>query len=115
MAYVRRGYNWDDFAEIPFTATEVAYLVGTNALASDPNLTTLYPALARNPDTKKPGFTAHNVLLYATQDCYVRFNGPNRVQHRLLAGNFYQFNLKIHTIYVVRVTNDGVLYAHFEG
>ncbi|MBW2674734.1 MAG: hypothetical protein JRD89_15210 [Deltaproteobacteria bacterium] len=114
MGYLKpvRSFLVDDFAAIPFTDEEKEYCVGTMAFMSDPEG---LPELARNPDTGKPGFTAHRALLYATQDCYVRFNGPKRVQHLVLAGILYEFHLRIHTIYVVRQTTDGILYAHFEG
>jgi len=107
-----RSFLVDDFAMIPFTDEEREYCVGTMAFMSDPEG---LPELARNPDTGKPGFTAHRALLYATQDCYVRFNGPKRVPHLLQAGVFYEFNLRIHTIYVKQVSTPGILYCHFEG
>jgi len=114
MAYMRpvRSFLVDDFVAIPFTNEEKEYYVGTMAFMSDPEG---LPELARNPDTGKPGFTAHRALLYATQDCYVRFNGPKRVPHLLVAGVFYEFNLRIHTIYVKQVSTPGILYCHFEG
>jgi hypothetical protein len=104
------GFDADDYAEIPFTNVEVAYVVGTNAYASDP---TSCPAV--NKDTGVPGFMAHNTLLYATQNCYVRFNGASRVQHLLFANTYYQFRRKIMALSVVRQNINGVLYAWFEG
>jgi len=109
------GYFWDDYAAIAFTADEQSYYVGTNALAADPDLLTTYPVLTKNPENNQPGFTAHRTVLYPSQDCLVRFNGSSRIQHLLLANNFYTFTNRIHTIYVVRSTVNGVLYCHFEG
>ena len=121
------GYFWDDFVQIPFTATESApYYIGTATLAADPDMVKLqkvvgfilpqgYPALVKNPLNNQPGFTSHDTLLYATQDCLVRFNGENRVQHLIRAGNFYRFRVQIHTIRVVRVAVNGTLDIHAEG
>lgn len=107
-----RSYLADDFAMIPFTDAETSYLIGTMAFAADPSG---LPELASNPDTGQPGFTAHEILLYATQDCYVRFNGSSRVQHRLFANTYYRFRRRTHTIYVQRVAADGILYLWAEG
>ena len=110
-----RGYLFDDYAEIPFTSEPAKYYVGTNALNSDPDLLKKYPMLAKNPDNNQPGFTAHSTLLYATEDCWVWFNGEDRVRHFIPAGVWFTFNRMIHTLYVVRDAVDGTLYVHFEG
>lgn len=115
MSLTQRAYRWDDYAALLTVAAEGNYRIGTYALLADPTLATTYPLLARNMDTEEPGFTAHSLLLYATQDCLVRFNGANRVQHTLLAGFFYTFNLMVHTVYFQRVAVDGTLYVYAEG
>lgn len=111
------GYETDDYAQLAFNATggaETNYVIGTMAIASDPTLLTFggKPGMAGNMDTaidpttgnaRTPltGFTAHSVLLYATQNCLVRFNEAPRVQHLILAGNFYRYYRKTYRIYVV--------------
>jgi len=109
------GYDVGDHATIAFTAVDTPYVIGTMAILSDPTLAVIRPGLARNIDTGLPGFTAQSVLFYATQNCLVRFNGPLRVQHVLLAGNFYTFHEKIAVIYVQRQAVDGILYVDAEG
>jgi len=92
-----------DYAEIGFGATETSYMVGTNAralVAGD------WPAT----------MASKSILLYATQDCYVRFltpsaGGASSVQVRLYAGVWYTFPLAVSTIHVVRVSTDGTLRA----
>ena len=71
----RGPYEYNDYAEISFTATETSYTVGTNANKAEAGS---WPS----------SVTAKSVLLYATQDCYVRFNGNKKIQHRILSGNF---------------------------
>lgn len=100
-----RSYMGDDYAAISFTATEQSYVLGSNAIASDP---------AAIPSWTAAVSLFHDLLFYATQDCYVRFNFNTRVQHLLLSGNFYRFNLKTRIIYVTRATVDGTLYLWAE-
>lgn len=117
MSTVIRGYNWDDAAVINFNGTPQTYHIGTMTVASDPAILKIYPTLAINPDNNKTGFTSHRLLLYATETCVVRFNGPARAPHTLLPGDYYEFFTKIHTIYISKLAggDDGILYLHAEG
>ena len=109
----KEGYDADDSTTINFTATVQSYVIGTDAYAADP---TGLATWARNPPvTGRPGFMAQEILLYCTTNCLVRFNGSTRVQHLLLANNFYTFYRKVHTVYAVRETADGILYVWAEG
>lgn len=98
----RSTYEYDDYASVAFTDTETSYTVGTNANSA---VSGSWPT----------GLKAQSILLYATQDCYVRFDNALGVQHRLFAGNFYMFHRRCSTIYVVRVTADGTLHIWLEG
>ena len=99
--------DYDDEAEISFTAVQTAYVVGTNANAA---ATGAWPAVAGVPLAD-----AKNTLFMATQDCFVRFEGATRRQHRLFAGVYYTFRRRWAIIYITRVAADGNLYCWIEG
>jgi len=88
------GYRYDDYYELDYTDEEVSYRIGTAARAADPNVSL---------------FKAHQIFLEPTTDCWVRFEGPNRVQHRLTGGARYEFMRECERIYVRRVTANGTL------
>jgi len=103
VSFVKRvGYVYDDYAEISFTATQASYTVGTNARAAVPGA---WP----NDEPAK------DVLLYADQDCYVRFNRGDAVQHLIPADTYMRFQRRCTVIYVVRVSVDGTLRCWLEG
>jgi len=98
----REGYDYDDYAELSFDATERSYAIGANQRAIDPDY---WPEEA----------VAQELLLYATEEVYIRFNKSNAVRHRLLANTFYAFRRKCSVIYYVQVAVAGTLYIWSEG
>lgn len=134
-AMEQEGYDIHDYTSIDFTDVEQAYVVGMNMygtlLALQPNvdLNPKLKALQDNPDlrlpttARVPGFTAHEELFYANQNCYIYMIQPGmllttRLPVLLLANAFYTFHSKVSIIYVIRdpaIGQDGTLYAWFEG
>lgn len=121
---------------IPFGADETYYTVGLMAYLSDPNVvnvergwclfahgqaaapTWLAPFLALLGITwpsEVPAFEAKDILFYATQDCWVRFEGNSRVQHFIPKNTFMRFHRRCFMFWVQSDTVDGVLYAWMEG
>jgi len=89
------GYIYDDYAEIPFTDKWTRYEIGTQAYRADKSLPSK--------------FLAEIMYLKATQDCYVIFESENRVQHRLEAGEQFEYPRRTNAIWVKRVTTNGTL------
>ena len=128
-ALLRRHYGNVDFVQLAVTATPQSYVVGTMAYLADTTLPTtkegwtpftpavpiplLYQALGI---TSGPAFGAKDILFYCTQDCYVRFESPIRVQLLIPANTYMRFHPEcLLVFYVVRVTADGILSAWIEG
>lgn len=98
--------DYYDYAEISFTATQIPYLVGTNANVA---VAGTWPYVAGVPT-----LAAKRLLVYATQDCYVRFltpvmGGATAVQMRIYADTWYSIPLAVLALYVVRVAANGTL------
>lgn len=104
------GYNVIDAAPINTTATQQEYYIGTLQVLANP---TKYPGMLVNSTggPNHPGFDAQQLLFYATEDTYVRFNDPNNLQIPILAGMLIAIPLKTSVIYVQRVTVNGILYV----
>jgi hypothetical protein len=121
---------------IPFGTDETYYTVGLMAYLSDPSVvnverswclfahgqtaapTWLAPflvALGITWPSEVPAFEAKDILFYATQDCWVRFEGSSRVQHFIPKNTFMRFHRRCFMFWVQRDTVDGVLYAWLEG
>jgi len=129
---------------IPFTATETFYTVGLCAFANDVNVYdiekgwTLFthaqpniPALGAVPiaviravlaatlgsawPTAVPAFEAKDLLFWADQDCWIRFEGSSRVRHYIPANTYMRFHRRCFKFYVIRDTADGTLRAWMEG
>lgn len=98
---VTEAYVYDDYKEIKFTEEETCYIIGNAAHEADRAL----------PES----FEAKNLLLYSDQDCWVRFNDANRVQHFIPAGVYFTFHRRCTKIYVVRHTANGTLRVWAEG
>jgi len=88
------GYVYDDFKQISFTSEETSYEIGDAAHQADEDV---------------PKFEAKYLLLRATQQCKIRFNESDRVQHTIPANLDREFKRRCTKIYVVRDTTDGVL------
>jgi len=96
-----RDYPLHDYHKFVDTDEPIAYTVGTD------NLT--------NGGDQKKRFTSKSTLLFATQACTVRFNNSNNVTQDILANTWYEFYQNIHTLIVVTIGSQGILYAYFEG
>jgi len=135
-ALVKRHYDCDDYATIPFTATQDYYVVGTMAYLSDPNvanaergwclfahgqsgapafLAALLAAMGISWPSKTPAFEAKDILFLSTQNCYVRFEGSSRVQHLIPANTLMRFHRRCFMFFVQRVSVDGTLSVWIEG
>jgi hypothetical protein len=135
-ALVKRHYDCDDFVAIPFTATQDYYVVGAMAYINDNNVVnmergwTLFAHGQPAPPTflapflaalglawpvLVPAFEDKDILFYATQDCYVRFEAGGRVQQLIPANTFMHFRRRCFIFFVQRVTADGTLYVWVEG
>lgn len=97
---VTEAHVYDDYKELDFTATETSYEIGE---------------AAHEADLDVPKFEAKILMLEPDQDCYVRFNDSDRVQHKLDAGVRYTFNRRCTKLYVVRVAANGTLRIWAEG
>jgi len=122
---------------IPFTATETYYTVGLMAYLNDVNVVNiergwttythgqpgapawLAPFLAGLGitvwPTQVPAFEAKDLLFYSDQDCFIRFEGSNRVQHYIPANTYMRFHRRCLMFFIIRDTVSGVLRAWLEG
>jgi hypothetical protein len=130
-AILKRYYDADDYAAIPFTDTQDYYVVGTMAYINDPNVVNpergwcLYahgqpaPPAWLPPGTpwpaEVPAFEAKDILFYADQDCYVRFEGSSRVQHLIPANTFMHFHRRCFIFFVQAVSLPGTCRVWMEG
>ena len=125
---LKRHYDNDDYVALNFTNVEQSYVVGTMAYVADPTVATTQPGwtiVTPTPPiplaylvagvTSGAGFEAKDLLFYATQDCYIRFESPKRVQHFIPANTYMRFHRRCLVFYVVRVTNNGILRCWLEG
>jgi len=122
---------------IPFTATEDYYVVGTFAYLSDPTVVNvergwtpfihgqpvapihMLPFLAALGITTwpawLPSFEAKDILFYADQDCWVRFEGGSRVQHFIPANTYKRYHRRCFMFWVQADIVNGTLYVGIEG
>jgi hypothetical protein len=95
-------YNYDDYAAVSFTSTETSYTAGTNANSAK---TGTWPS----------GTYVKDTLLYADQDCKVRFDAADKVQHFIPKETFIRYTRLWRTLYIIRDTADGTLKIWMEG
>lgn len=115
-ARYRRGYNFNDYAELPFTATQQTYVIGVAAFASNPLLVPGIPAELIGVAGITNAFEAHEIEFFtADVDCWVRFNSPTAVPHRIRANTPTVYHQRVYIIYYVRVTTNGTLCIRSEG
>jgi len=88
------GFIYQDYTSLSVTATEQAYIIGT--------------------DSGTP-FQGETITFQSTEDCYVRFNGSAAVQTLLPANDYLNFDKKVWKIYVQRVSADSTLSVWAEG
>ena len=91
---ITEGYKYGDYTAISFTTSETSYVIGTDARAAQ---------------STQLLFQAKSLLLYATQDCLVRFDGSSSLQHFVPNGVYITFPKRCSTLYIVRSTADGTL------
>ena len=81
-----------------------------------PLVPTIMTALGLSPwPAQLPAFEAKDILFWADQDCWVRFEGSSRVQHFIPANTYMRFHRRCFIFYVVRDTADGTLRVWMEG
>ena len=122
---------------IPFTATEDYYVVGTFAYLSDPTVpnfergwtlfthgqpaapTHMLPFLAALGITtwpaSLPSFEAKDILFWADQNCWIRFEGSSRVQHYIPQNTYMRFHRRHFMFWVQADIALGTLRAWIEG
>lgn len=122
---------------IPFTATEDYYVIGSFAYLSDPTVPNFWrgwtffthgqpaapaylaPFLAALGITtwpaQLPAFEAKDILFWADQNCWVRFEGSSRVQHYIPINTYMRFHRRCFMFWVQRDTADGTLRCWIEG
>ena len=121
---------------VPFTATQTYYTSGLMAYLNDtdvidvekgwttfthgqpavpawlsPFLTTLgvgWPAVV-------PAFEAKDTLMYSTEDCWIAFDGTDRVPEFVPANTFMRFKRRWFILFVVRDSDSGNLRLWIEG
>ena len=121
---------------IPFTADQTYYVSGVMAYLNDANvvdvtrgwtefthgqpavpawlspfLVTLgvaWPAVV-------PAFEAKDTLMYSDEDCWVAFDGPDRVPEFIPANTYMRFKRRWFILFVVRDTVSGTLRLWIEG
>jgi len=89
------GYIYDDYSVQAYTGTEIKYIIGTSANASDSSLPS--------------SFVAERMYLLPTTNCLVRFEANTRVQHLLIANIQYFYQRRCKEIFIVRQTVNGSL------
>lgn len=132
-AVLKHTYSADDYVDFAFTATEDYYIVGLIAYNSDPAAadleagwglykhnqpaSPLFLAATLGPTLPEevPSFEAKFMRVYSDQDCWIRFDGPNRVQHFIPKTTWVEFNRRCNIIFVVRDTLNGTLGISFYG
>ena len=136
---IKRHYDADDYASIPFTANQDYYIVGTMAYLSDPSvynildgwtlfthgqpimpawLATLIaagiiPTFAW--PAQFPAFMGKDILFLSDQNCLVRFKGSSRVQHMIPANTYMRFHRRSLMFFVQSAGVDGTLNVWIEG
>lgn len=121
---------------IPFTAAEDYYVVGVLAYINDATVVNvergwtlfahgqpaapafLIPILAAVGITwpaQVPAFEAKDILFWADQDCWVRFEGSLRTRHYIPANTYMRFHRRCFMFYVMSAGVDGTLRAWIEG
>lgn len=62
-----------------------------------------------------PAFEAKRIEFYATEDCWLRFEGEDRVPHFIPGGVWREFERRCLMFWFIRDTTDGVLRFDIEG
>lgn len=100
---------------LTLTTAELLDLVVTRGWSLDTPATIGIPNPAP-PPTYLPSFEAKDILFWADQACWVRFDGPLRVRHFIPQTTYMRFHQRCFIFYVARATDDnGTLRCWIEG
>lgn len=94
--------RYDDFAQIIATATQVEYIVGTNA-----NLTKI--------GSWESGVLAKSISFYSSADILVRFNFADAVQHEVPAELLKVFTKRVEKVYIQAKNGSATVKMWIEG
>jgi len=121
---------------IPFTAVEDYYVVGTLAYMNDATVANfergwtqfvhgqpaapafLVPTLMALGITWPaviPAFEAKDILFWADQNAWIRFEGSSRVRHYIPANTYMRFHRRHLMFYVASAGVNGALRTYIEG
>jgi hypothetical protein len=137
---LKRQFDNDDYApDIPFTATQDYYTIGTMAYISNPTLYSpimgsvtgwilfkhgqaaapaWFSSISGTPavwPSPSPAFEAKDIMFYATTDCYVRFGGATNVQHLIPALTYVRFHRRCLIFFFQQKSAPGTLRVWIEG
>jgi len=96
------GKKYADYAQISFTATQQVYVIGTNANAAKSGS---WPS----------GAIAKEIVYYATEDCWVRFEESDGVPQFVPKEFPLRSFKRVSKYYVYQDTAPGILRAWIEG
>jgi len=121
---------------IAFTATQTYYTVGLMAYLNNTNvvdilngwtafthgqpavpayLAAILTALGVGWPKVVPAFEGKDLLFFATENCWIRFNDASAVPHYVPANTYMRFHQKCILFFVQRDTVSGTLRAWIEG
>jgi hypothetical protein len=132
-AVFKTTYTADDYVAFQFTDVEDYYVIGLMAYLSDPSVPDLFagwglyrhgqpaapiflvPLVGPVLPPEVPSFETKFMRCISDQDCWIRFGGPNRIQHFIPANIWVEFRRRTNMIFVVRNTVSGTLGISFYG
>lgn len=134
-AQVKRFFLCDDYISMAYGAAQDYYVVGSGAVlatatvidatrgwtlfthgqAAAPAWWTALGLPAALWPAQAPAFEGKDFLFLSTTDCWIRFEGPARVQHRIPAATFMRFHRRCFIFWVQQVAAAGTLQAWIEG
>lgn len=122
---------------IPFTNVQTYYVVGLMAYLNNVNVADVYkgwtlfthgqqappawlaPLLAilgiATFPAQVPAFEAKDILVFADQACWLRFDSPNNVPVFIPANTYMRFHTRCFMLWVTRFAIDGTLRVWIEG
>lgn len=101
VTLAHRDYPYHDFETATMTAAYQTYRVGENNRG------------LRGDQHKL--FVSKSLLVYATQNAYVRFNHASNVIQTILANTWYEFMSNIYAVHFAYVQTAGTIYLYPEG
>jgi hypothetical protein len=101
---VEERWIYDDYASVSFDENKKSYRAGQNANTARPDALPWPPSAYPRETT-----------FMSDQDCYIQFDYPNSVAHRIPADKPWVYRKKWTTVYIQRVTVNGTLEIWIEG